>query len=154
MYATTFAPALRFGISAKTRARTLRLAREVTLENEVVAPLSFGSPSNVANAPSSSALSPQAMAIFHRISMRKIAQNLRLLSIVNLTVALVASLVLYMIGTLIGQSVISIGAIGYAIGHCTSTILANIANFQTIENSNPMPDHDGTELGHSLSDSF
>lgn len=155
MYATTFAPALRFGISAKTRARTLRLAREVTLENEVVTPLSPGSPSNVANAPStSSALSPQAMAIFHRISMRKIAQNLRLLSIVNLTVALVASLVLYMIGTLIGQSVISIGAIGYAIGHCTSTILANIANFQTIENSNPMPDHDGTELGHSLSDSF
>ena len=78
--------------------------------------------------------------------MRKIAQNLRLLSIVNLTVALVASLVLYMIGTLIGQSVISIGAIGYAIGNGTSTIMANIATFQTIETSNPMPGHDGPEV--------
>jgi len=84
------------------------------------------------------------MAIFQRISLRKIVQNLRVLSIVNLTVALIASLVLYMIGTLIGQEVISIGAIGYAIGYCTSTIMANIATFQTIENRNPMPDHDGT----------
>ena len=136
MFATTFAPALRFGNSAKTRARTLRPAREIEVGNEVAPTLGLGNPSVVVNTASSSGLSPEAMALFHRISVRKIAQNLRTLSIVNLTVALIASLGLYMIGTLIGQSVISIGAIGYAIGNCASTIMANIATFQTTEASN------------------